>query len=271
MIRIHCLVENSVKFGTHFWGEHGLCLYVETPNLCFFVDAGASAEVLKHNLEIARLDFEKVNTVLLSHGHFDHTTGLPYLLSRMKLPALYAHPDVFGEHYAYSNEKFRYIGMQFARNEIEGECRLVLSREPVQIAEGIYFSGQIPGKRRERTKFYLKEGDNFVPDPIQDDCAVYMTTEKGTAVIFGCGHAGVLNTLEHAKKITGQKLYAIIGGTHLVDASKEEIMKVVEYLRAEEIKVLRLAHCTGKDAEYILKNEFGERFELMPAGAILSL
>ncbi|MEM3567684.1 MAG: MBL fold metallo-hydrolase, partial [Thermoplasmata archaeon] len=158
MIRIHCIVENAVKFGTHFWAEHGLCLFVETWGFRFFLDAGASEEVLHHNLEIARIEPALANAVFVSHGHYDHTTGLPLLLKRMNKPALYAHPQIFSEHYAYSNEKYRYIGVQFEKEEIEALCQPKFTKEPLEVSEGIYFSGEIPGARK-KSKFYLKSGE----------------------------------------------------------------------------------------------------------------
>ncbi|MCX8173958.1 MAG: MBL fold metallo-hydrolase [Thermoplasmata archaeon] len=268
MIRIHCLVENSVKFGTHFWGEHGLCLFVEKNGSNFFLDAGGSREVLQHNLEISGLDPGIAGAILLSHGHYDHTTGLPLLLQKMRNPALYAHPGVFAEHYAYSGEKYRYIGVQFEREEIEGLCKMKLGKKPVEISEGVYFSGEIPGVRPKKGKFFLKAGESYVDDALVDDAAVYLTTKKGTVVIFGCGHAGVINTAEHAKKLTAQKIYGIFGGTHLVSATSEELEEVVEFLKAEEVEMLRLAHCTGREAEWVLKKEFGKKFGHFPAGSV---
>lgn len=268
MIKIHCLVENSVRFGTHFWGEHGLCLFVEKKDFEFFVDAGGSRDVLQHNIKIAKLNPENAEAVVISHGHHDHTTGLPWILQKIGKPSLYAHPEIFAEHYTYSSEKYRYIGVQFEKEEIEEFCDLKLTREPVEISDGVYFSGEIPGPRQKRGKFYLKAGEGYVEDELIDDTAVYLTTKKGAIVIFGCGHAGVINTLEHAKKVTGQRIYGIFGGTHLVSATSDELKKVVEYLNAEEVEMLRLGHCTGKEAECVLTKEFGKRFENFPAGNV---
>ncbi|MEM3738352.1 MAG: MBL fold metallo-hydrolase, partial [Thermoplasmata archaeon] len=162
----------------------------------------------------------------------------------------------------------RYIGVQFEKDEIAALCELKLTREPVEISEGVYFSGEIPGARQKKGKFYLKVEEKYVEDKLIDDTAVYLTTKKGAIVIFGCGHAGVINTLEHAKTVTGQKIYAIFGGTHLVSASSNELKEVVEYLKAEDVEMLRLSHCTGNEAAWMLTKEFGKKFENFTAGSL---
>ncbi|MGB9635995.1 MAG: MBL fold metallo-hydrolase, partial [Thermoplasmata archaeon] len=98
--------------------------------------------------------------------------------------------------------------------------------------------------------------------------AVYLSTPAGVLVVFGCGHAGVINTLEHAKQLTGRKIFGVFGGTHLVSASDEEIREVVEYLNAENVEIIRLSHCTGKKAEYMLQSAFGKKFAIFPCGEV---
>jgi len=271
MITLTCISENSVKFGTHCWGEHGLSIFIELPDFSFFMDTGASAEVLRHNLSVIKPDLRNTKAIVLSHGHFDHTNGLEELIKMLPDLQVYAHPDIFSEHYAYSGEKYRYIGVQFERADVEKLCKLNLSTGAVEIAHGVYFSGEIPRHTKISSKFYLKTELGFVADGIVDDAAVYLKTDRGTVVIFGCGHAGVINTLKHARAVTGQKIRGVVGGTHLITASPQELDEVAGFLHAEDVEFLRLAHCTGKKATYRFNAEFGEKFDVMSAGDVFSI
>jgi len=241
MITLTCISENSVKFGTHCWGEHGLSIFIELPDFSFFMDTGASAEVLRHNLSVIKPDLRNTKAIVLSHGHFDHTNGLEELIKMLPDLQVYAHPDIFSEHYAYSGEKYRYIGVQFERADVEKLCKLNLSTGAVEIAHGVYFSGEIPRHTKISSKFYLKTELGFVADGIVDDAAVYLKTDS------------------------------VVGGTHLITASPQELDEVAGFLHAEDVEFLRLAHCTGKKATYRFNAEFREKFDVMSAGDVFSI
>ena len=118
----------------------------------------------------------------------------------------------------------------------------------------------------------VKENAELKQDSLDDDLAMIIDTDFGLVVILGCAHRGIVNTLQHARKITGKDLiYAAIGGTHLVHASGERIDKTVAALQGIGIQYLGVSHCTGFKASAYLAQVVGDRFFQNNAGTQLSL
>ncbi len=117
-----------------------------------------------------------------------------------------------------------------------------------------------------------KNGVNFQPDLLADDLALIIRSDRGLVVVLGCAHRGIVNTLRHAQKLTGQEnVYAVIGGTHLYRASPERITRTIADLKEMGVQKIGVSHCTGFEAAAYLSQEFGERFFLNNAGTQLNL
>ena len=109
------------------------------------------------------------------------------------------------------------------------------------------------------------------PDPLMDDQALFFDSPEGTVIVLGCAHAGVINTLQYVRQLTGNRpVHALIGGMHLLRASKERLSRTIEELRVCDVRVIAPAHCTGIPATVELWNAFpgrcvpcrvGDRFE----------
>lgn len=120
--------------------------------------------------------------------------------------------------------------------------------------------------------FLIREGEGFNPDPFRDDQALVVEREKGLVVILGCGHAGLINTLDYARELTGRdRIQAVIGGTHLLGASSERISWTIEALRKRNIPQLALSHCTGFVASAQLYQAFGSRVRPLNVGDTLEV
>jgi 7,8-dihydropterin-6-yl-methyl-4-(beta-D-ribofuranosyl)aminobenzene 5'-phosphate synthase len=119
---------------------------------------------------------------------------------------------------------------------------------------------------------YIKENDNFKPDPLRDDLALFIKSPQGLIVILGCAHRGIINTLKHAQNITGvEPIYAVIGGTHLMSASPQRMDLTIAALRNMGIQKLGVSHCTGMAASAILAQAFRDKFFFNNAGTSLTL
>ena len=119
---------------------------------------------------------------------------------------------------------------------------------------------------------FVKREGSLYPDPLADDLSLVIDTEQGLIVILGCAHRGVINTLHHAQKLTGQKLiHTVIGGVHLFRASEKQLELTVRALKEMEIKKLGVSHCAGFYASARLAREFGDVFFLNNAGTCLTL
>jgi len=189
--------------------------------------------------------------VVLSHGHFDHGNGLEHL----KGANLVCHPGCFVKRYGKTSRN--YIGLKNSKLEIAEKFNLISTEKHFKLFDGAYFLGEIPRAtdfESQATSFVLEDGR---PDFVMDDSALALKTEKGLFVVTGCGHSGVVNTLEHAKKVTGEnRIYGIIGGFHLKEINLQT-KETIEYLKKNEVKHIFPSHCTALPALSAFYSSFG--------------
>jgi len=277
MFTLRCLVDNNSSDFTRYQTEHGLALAIETSSGQILFDTGQSGEVLLHNAAVSGFDLRKVDALILSHAHYDHTGGLDAVLpiSRSDLP-LYAHPDLFCKRYAIKDGQLCSIGLHMAQSDLAKHTVLNLSAEPVQVLPGVWTTGEIT----IRTEFegrsahhYIQGESGWQPDPYKDDLALVLEMNRGLILVCGCCHAGLLNTLTHVRRIFNNKeIIAIVGGTHLSSLDKNSLERAINLLRATsagDVPHLFLNHCTGEGALVALTHAFGEKVRSCPAGTLL--
>lgn len=273
MKKITCIVDNSVKPGSPFWGEHGLAFCLEVDGARVLFDTGRSEIVLSHNLGQLGKCLRDANALVLSHAHLDHTGGLLDILAQKPGLPLYASPDIFRPRFSLKEGVYESIGLPLTRDELTPSADLHLSIEPVEVFPGLWTTGEInerPEPEGRSSRHFVSNGNGWLPDSYHDDLSLVMETQEGLVVICGCCHAGLLNTLAHVKRIFRQPISAVVGGTHLINADEAYLQHVVEVLR-DTYGPLRfhLNHCTGERAFLALANAFGDRVRLCPAGTIL--
>jgi 7,8-dihydropterin-6-yl-methyl-4-(beta-D-ribofuranosyl)aminobenzene 5'-phosphate synthase len=275
-LKITTLSENTAGLGS-FLAEWGLSMLVETGGQKILFDTGQSISA-SHNADILGIDLGKIDRIVLSHGHHDHTGGLGRVLRRIKRRVeIIAHPDIWQLKFATrEGQEEKYIGIPFHRQTLESlGANFKESKKPVRIADDIITTGEIPiVTDYEAIEPYLvvKEGNRFKPDKLLDDQALIINTKAGLAVILGCAHRGIINTLYHAQKLTGEKkIYMVVGGCHLMDASEERIYLTTAALKELGVQRLGVSHCTGLAAAAIMAQEFGDRFFFNVAGTQIKL
>ncbi|HOC69651.1 MAG TPA: MBL fold metallo-hydrolase [Candidatus Hydrogenedentes bacterium] len=240
--------------------EHGLALWVETPAGAFLFDTGQGA-ALRENADALGIRLADVDTVVLSHGHYDHSGGLVHLLGNKPPGRIYAHPAAFAPRYRKREEPpHKAIGMpeEIRRRLQEKPDIITYTLAPQQILENVWITGPIP-----RNNEFEDTGGPFftdpacsVPDPIEDDQAVWIQSTKGVIVLLGCAHAGVINTLDYIARLAeGAPLYTVIGGMHLQNANGERLNKTLQGLKRHHIAVMAPCHCTGPDAISVLRGQ----------------
>jgi 7,8-dihydropterin-6-yl-methyl-4-(beta-D-ribofuranosyl)aminobenzene 5'-phosphate synthase len=254
--------------------EHGLSFLVSLTvgdvRSTVLFDTGSTVDGLTHNLRVLGVDAAEVEAIVLSHGHFDHTTGLNGLPGRLEpLPPLVVHPDFWlrrrvalpgREPYelpATSEEKVRAAGFS-----------VIERRKPSLLLDG---SLLVTGEIERTTEFEqglavhqaFRDGE-WQPDPLihDDQALVANVRDRGLVVITGCGHAGIINTLRYARKLTGMdQVHAVIGGFHLATPAFEPIIwPTVEALAELQPQVVAPAHCTGWRATHALAAAFPDAF-----------
>jgi 7,8-dihydropterin-6-yl-methyl-4-(beta-D-ribofuranosyl)aminobenzene 5'-phosphate synthase len=276
-IKITTLSENTASFGGNFLAEWGLSILIETEEANVLLDTGASISAV-HNAESLGIDLGKVDRIVLSHGHGDHTGGLREMLRRMRKEIeIIAHPDVWhAKYHRRKDDPERYIGIPFQQIELENlGARFNLTKLPFKISKNIVTTGEIPMVTEYEIidpGLFIKENSNWRPDPVMDDRALIIKTPKGLIIILGCAHRGMINTLYHAQKITGvNEINTIIGGSHLMGASEERLWQNIAALKELNVQKLGLCHCTDLPVISVLAQEFGENFIFNKSGSRLEI
>ncbi len=253
-------------------------MLLETRGKRILFDTGAGSTLAGNAADLG-LDLTKLDAVVLSHGHYDHTSGLKWIIG-VQVPAtldVYGHPDLLSEKYASrKGGSPRYIGVPWKCAEMEAlGARFYLERGPVNLGEGIMTTGEIPRlpcAEKIESPFLVKKEGRFTEDRLFDDQALVVESSAGVVVLLGCAHAGLIKTLQHVLSLTGEKrIYAVLGGTHLVNASKESLQSTVAALRHFELELIAPCHCSGFRAIAALHHAFGERCLDHQAGSIFEL
>lgn len=275
-VTLTTLCENTAsKAG--FMAEWGLSILVQVDNLKVLFDTGASFASVR-NADKLGIDLATIDKIVLSHGHTDHTGGLREVLRRTGEKEIIAHPAIWDAKYVKRlyEEKEAYAGIPFVREELElFGASFKLSKEPVKILDNLTTTGEIDmttDYEKIDANLFVKEEDMLKPDPLADDLALIVKTEKGLVIVLGCGHRGTINTIRHAQRLSeDERVYTIVGGTHLFSASDKRIDKTIAALKEIGVQKIGVSHCTGFRASMRFAQAFGDKFFLNTAGTRLTL
>jgi 7,8-dihydropterin-6-yl-methyl-4-(beta-D-ribofuranosyl)aminobenzene 5'-phosphate synthase len=268
--RITILCDNTVGALAGTLGEHGFAAHVEWEGGSLLFDTG-QGDTLLHNAVRMNRDLHKVPTVAISHGHFDHTGGLFPLLRNFGAKDILAHPGIFSPRYRVKDTgESMSIGIPYGEEFLRGlGGRFSLSDRFREIAKGVFLTGEVPRKNTFEMNNTGQFCDNkgCSPDQVIDDQSLVIVGERGLVLLLGCCHAGLINTIEQAMEMTGvQKIYAVIGGTHLGFSDQARIDETVRALRDYRIGRICPAHCTGFSASARLMREFSGQFQPVSVG-----
>lgn len=256
MVKIVVLNDNR-RSNPIYENEHGMSIYIECYDKKILFDSGQT-DIFMKNAKKLGLDLNKLDAIVMSHGDYDHGNGFKYL--NVKVP-LICHPDYAKTR--ISKRTGNYNGLNQTRDELKSKYDLIETKEPYYIDDNIIFLGEIERNNDFETEAnlpaYTEDGQTY---QFLDDSGLCINTKDGLIVISGCSHSGICNTIEYAKKLTGnKKVLAAMGGFHLknIDSQTE---KTIEYMKNNKVKNIFCAHCTSD----IVCEEFQKK---LPAETII--
>ena len=251
LCRVTVLVDNHVSGSRkELEAEHGLSMYIETPDSTFLFDCGHTG-VAWENARKMGVDLLAVKQVVLSHSHYDHAAGFPSLLKYCQPEVLFTGKNFWQEKYSYDREKDEYLykGCGFTKAELDSwgikqkVCQSVLPlNDYVSIATGFekyYDFETIPEK--------FVRGKEKVADPFDDEICVLLPEGDGLAMLVGCSHVGILNMVATVKKRLKLPVYSVMGGIHLSSAAEERMDRTMQELAQLGVKNFNLCHCSGQN------------------------
>ena len=232
--------------------EHGISFYIEKDGHKMLFDTGQSGTFIENTKQL-QIDLSDLEYVILSHGHYDHSGGFRALTGIAKKFNLIVGEGFFDEKYGYKNSSYEFLGNNFDEKfllEREIPYRFV-KNDINEILPGIYVITNFPRVHKDEVineRFKILKDGSFVSDPFDDEVLVAVDTPEGLAVLLGCSHPGMKNMLDAARNLLGKPLYAVLGGTHLIEAKEQSLELSLDYLNNSEIKVVGVSHCTGEKA-----------------------
>jgi 7,8-dihydropterin-6-yl-methyl-4-(beta-D-ribofuranosyl)aminobenzene 5'-phosphate synthase len=252
-------------------GEWGFSALVETDSSRILFDVGGRPNTVRDNVAELKVDLSGIRQVVLSHNHLDHTAGLAAIRQQF--------PDGVTASVVYIASGFFVrtavpVGMLKADSSayVSSGGRFVVIDRPQNIAPGTYLTGPVP--RRYPEKNYLPgktlaTPSGVVEDNVPEDMSMVIRTSRGLVLLTGCGHAGIVNTLEYvAQQFPGEHVVAVVGGMHLLDAKDEQLDWTANRLKSMGIRYFLGAHCTGLNSVYRIREVTGMTKENCLVGTV---
>ncbi len=265
-MKITTLIENQAGEDENLHTEHGLSVYVEVDGKHILFDTGQSGNFIDNAKEL-NIDLKKLDYVIISHGHYDHSGGFERLVKEINPNIkLYIGNGFFNKKYSLiSEDNYEYIGNPFDESFLK-EKKIpteYINQDVINITENLsIFTNFNKKKEFENTNqdMYLKENGKYKKDIFLDEISMGIKTDKGLFVIVGCSHVGIVNILDTIIQRTNMDIYALIGGTHLIKEDDEKINKTIEYIKEKNIKLVGACHCTGKQGLTMLSQQLEGNF-----------
>ena len=285
--------------GKPLLAEHGLSFLIDIGNhqTRILMDAGITRITLMENIKRMGIDPKSIEQIVLSHGHPDHIMAMTRIIKEIngtpkpqnwdkeitnkdiqnwmeqqKIPVI-CHSAATRERWKRFPDGTKYGPMITPFNEWEAAGgRIVISDEPYMLSEGCWTTGGVPRESFEKAGtpeiFAYRDEDGFHRDFVDDDQAIIANVkDKGLVIVAGCAHAGIINTINQAKAISGvNKVYAIIGGFHLISSTPEEIQHTVDKVKSLSPHIIVPTHCTGFPAIVQFATQMPEQFVLGVVG-----
>lgn len=251
-VKITTLIENSPGEHHALQTEHGISFHIEKDGHNLLFDTGQSG-IFTENARQLNIDLMSLEYVVLSHGHYDHTGGFRSFIEMTTDFKLIMGRGFFDEKYGFKNNSYEYLGNNFDEAFLIGKniAYQYADQKCTELTPGVYVVTGFPRIHEDEVinpRFKVLRNGSFMLDPFDDEVLLAVDTPEGLVVLLGCSHPGMKNMLDAATTLINRPVYAILGGTHLVEADKNSLAKSMDYLQNDNLKVIGVSHCTGQIA-----------------------
>jgi len=245
-------------------GEWSFSAWVEVGSRAFLFDTGWSPRNVLDNAEALGIDLSRAEDLILSHHHNDHTGGLLTLREELSkrnpkaLSRIHVADGIFSHRPKPDGSERNQMASRRKALEASG-AEFVVYEGSHEVAPGVWVTGPVPRKHKETNypvgdAWLVEKQGEVVSDDVPESQSLVIVTENGPVVISGCGHAGLVNTLDHVgATISDASPHAAIGGFHLYEASDETLDWVSGALSSKELDIFVGSHCTGIDSVFHIR------------------
>ncbi|MGB7297387.1 MAG: MBL fold metallo-hydrolase [Candidatus Aminicenantales bacterium] len=234
-LRFTILYDNYLhKEGTR--ADWGFSCLIEGLEKTILFDTGTDPRILMHNVGVLGVDLKKIDQVIISHDHGDHTGGLPAVLERNSEVTVYF-PISFPLSFRRSVEHF--------------QAKAQTVDKPVEICRNVYLTGELGDRIKEQSLF--------------------INTTKGLIVVTGCSHPGIVDILKRSREVIDKPIRLVFGGFHLRDASAAKMQEIIAAFRSLKVEKCGATHCTGDAQIAMFKKAFGENYVSMGTGKVIEI
>jgi 7,8-dihydropterin-6-yl-methyl-4-(beta-D-ribofuranosyl)aminobenzene 5'-phosphate synthase len=214
--------------------DWGFACLIETADKTILFDTGTQPDILMHNIKALKVDMKKIDTIVISHDHGDHTGGLEVVL-KVNPNATVTMPAFFAGRY---------------REKYKNKIKILSVDEPVELCKDVYTTGEMGDMIREQSLIF--------------------NTDKGSVILTGCSHQGILEIFKEAKDIWKQDIYLVFGGFHLMEHSDTEMSEIIRGFRTAGVKKCGATHCTGDEQINQFRQAYGKDYVPMGVGRVLT-
>jgi 7,8-dihydropterin-6-yl-methyl-4-(beta-D-ribofuranosyl)aminobenzene 5'-phosphate synthase len=275
-MKLTILMDNTAILDTPYLSESGLSFLIETDDAKIVFDTGFSPIFLSNARKMG-MDLTDITAVAISHGHNDHTNGLPalgnLLLRKGKRVPVILHPACMEKKWWRNKDgSLEEIGMPIDREALALYYDVTTVEVPTKIADSLYFLGTIPRKDQganESIGLVANRENIMVPDFVPDDSALVYDGKDGLVIINGCAHSGLVNIMSYTKELfPGKPVAAVIGGFHILSKDQEWLEDTAAKIKTFEPKCIFPCHCTDEASRAFLRSQF--QVGTIGVGSVLS-
>lgn len=269
-MNITVLMENTAI--CNLTAEHGLSFHIQYRGHSLLLDAGSSGRFADNARQLG-VDLSGVEWAALSHGHYDHADGFRRFFAENAAAPVYLRPTAGGSWFSTSQGAPRFIGIH---RDIVENPRFVPVEGLFSPMEGAWLVPETvrggPFANRETSLLEKTGPDRFVPDAFSHEQSLVLESERGLVLFNSCSHGGIVNIVQGVlDQFPGRRVYAVLGGLHLIDPPEDYVNAVSDALLELGVERLYTGHCTGAAAFALLEERLGERLRPLTAGAQIAL